>query len=66
MLRQVAARLQPRARAQGSRLLSTQSRFGAVKPLVPRRTMATVHIEGIHKVSNLEHIVYPIGERRAK
>ncbi|PTB75988.1 hypothetical protein M440DRAFT_1392449 [Trichoderma longibrachiatum ATCC 18648] len=49
MLRQVAARLQPRARAQGSRLLNTQSRFGAVKPQVPRRTMATVHIEGIHK-----------------
>ncbi|PTB66518.1 hypothetical protein BBK36DRAFT_1141356 [Trichoderma citrinoviride] len=49
MLRQVAARLQPRARAQGSRLLSTQSRFGAVKPQMPRRTMATVHIEGIPK-----------------
>lgn len=53
MLRQFAARVQPRVRAQGSRLLSAQSsKFGAIKAQVqmPRRSMATVKVEGIPKV----------------
>ncbi|UKZ79445.1 hypothetical protein TrVFT333_007200 [Trichoderma virens FT-333] len=49
MLRQFATRLQPRAKAQGSRLLSSQSKFGAIKAQMPRRTMATVKVEGIPK-----------------
>lgn len=50
MLRQFASRVQPRVRAQGSRLLSAQSKFGAIKAQMPRRTMATVKVEGIPKV----------------
>jgi processing peptidase subunit alpha len=52
MLRQFAARLQPRAaKAQGAtRLLSGHS-FGALKTQVPRRSLATVAVEGIPKVS---------------
>ncbi|PNP50182.1 hypothetical protein THARTR1_09171 [Trichoderma harzianum] len=49
MLRQFATRVQPRVRAQGSRLLSAQSKFGAIKAQMPRRTMATVKVEGIPK-----------------
>ncbi|KAL7895153.1 peptidase M16 inactive domain-containing protein [Trichoderma sp. SZMC 28014] len=50
MLRQFAARLQPRAaKAQGTaRLLSGHS-FGALKTHVPRRSLATVAVEGIPK-----------------
>lgn len=51
MLRQFAARLQPRAaKVQPSRLLSTHSKFGALKTQVPRRSLATVAVEGIPKV----------------
>lgn len=51
MLRQFAARLQPRAaKAQGTtRLLSGHS-FGGLKTKVPRRSLATVAVEGIPKV----------------
>ncbi|EHK48628.1 uncharacterized protein TrAtP1_009597 [Trichoderma atroviride] len=50
MLRQFAARLQPRAaKAHGtSRLLSGHS-FGGLKTKVPRRSLATVAVEGIPK-----------------
>ncbi|KAM0451898.1 hypothetical protein ACHAO4_005855 [Trichoderma viride] len=50
MLRQFAARLQPRAaKAQGTtRLLSGHS-FGGLKTKVPRRSLATVAVEGIPK-----------------
>lgn len=52
MLRQFAARLQPRAaKAQTSRLLSAHSKFGALKTHVPKRSLATVTVEGIPKVS---------------
>ncbi|KAK1237890.1 hypothetical protein MKX08_002469 [Trichoderma sp. CBMAI-0020] len=47
MLRQFAARLQPRA-AGTSRLLSGHS-FGGLKTKVPRRSLATVAVEGIPK-----------------
>lgn len=54
MLRQFAARLQPRAaKAQGTaRLLSGHS-FGALKIHVPRRSLATVTVEGIPKVRTI-------------
>lgn len=50
MLRQFAARLQPRAAKAQTRLLSGHS-FGGLKTKVPRRSLATVAVEGIPKVS---------------
>lgn len=58
MLRQFASRVQPRVRAQGSRLLSAQSKFGAIKAQMPRRTMATVKVEGIPKVGHTKRRFY--------
>jgi processing peptidase subunit alpha len=46
MLRQFSSRLPARARASCSRALGQASRFS----LVPRRSMATVKVEGIPKV----------------
>ncbi|PNP37728.1 hypothetical protein TGAMA5MH_10401 [Trichoderma gamsii] len=48
MLRQFAARLQPRAAKAQTRLLSGHS-FGGLKTKVPRRSLATVAVEGIPK-----------------